>query len=279
MGSADILRMQDDWGISYCWNRTVFIPFDNSGSYVIFLITANGDDFMLDGEMKHFPAGTLGLLSPGTAFSLAKERVTKSEMVLISVSSGKLESVLSMLGISLEDLLKESGVMTKLCDEAVEQFIPLLTEVNYLMEKASPANVICGAVTDVLVHSLVTLSRALDEERNENEGWFESLMKKLSAPEYISSRADEIYELAGFSAPVVINAFRKYTGGGVSEYLQKRRIECSKRLLETTSLQLTDVYEFLGYSSLSHFIKLFRKYEGITPGEYRNLYGIAAGKN
>ncbi len=276
---ADILRMPHDWGLSFCWNRTVFIPFDNDGSFVIFLITSNGDDFILDGETKYFPAGTLGLLSPGSAFSLAKERITKSEMVLISVSREKLDSVLSILGLSLGDLLKESNVITRLCEEAAGQFIPLLAEVNYLMEKASPVSVINGAITDVLVHSLVTLSRALDEERNENEGWFEPLMKKLSAPEYISSRADEIYELAGFSAPVVINAFRKNTGGGVSEYLQKRRIECSKRLLETTPLQLTDVYEFLGYSSLSHFIKLFRKYEGITPGEYRNLYGISAGKN
>ncbi|MDY5909057.1 MAG: helix-turn-helix transcriptional regulator, partial [Bullifex sp.] len=58
-----------------------------------------------------------------------------------------------------------------------------------------------------------------------------------------------------------------------SEYLQKRRIECARRLLEVTCLQLTDIYEFLGYSSLSHFIKLFRKYEGMTPGEYRSRYG------
>lgn len=279
MGNADKLRrsgtMDDGYGLSFCWNRTVFIPFVNDGSYVIFLVTSREDEFLIDGERCTLSSGTLGLIGPASSMSLASGRITRCEMAVIRVSEEKLSATMSLLGLSLDDILSGSSVKAKLCDEALRDFIPLLTEVNYLLEKGASATQVGGAITDVLTHSLVTLHRALDEIRNENSGWFESLMRKLSAPEFISCRADDIYELAGFSAPVVIGAFRKNTGGGVSEYLQKRRIECARRLLEVTCLQLTDIYEFLGYSSLSHFIKLFRKYEGMTPGEYRSRYGIS----
>ena len=42
----------------------------------------------------------------------------------------------------------------------------------------------------------------------------------------------------------------------------------SKELLMGTEMSVTEVAYAAGFSDSSYFIQCFRKYEGITPGEY-----------
>ena len=49
-------------------------------------------------------------------------------------------------------------------------------------------------------------------------------------------------------------------------------MESAKRLLTSTDLTVLDIAGRLGYSSLSHFNKLFRARAGMPPREYRLLY-------
>ena len=43
----------------------------------------------------------------------------------------------------------------------------------------------------------------------------------------------------------------------------------AKKLLETTNMPISEVATECGYSSVEHFIRIFRKYEKITPLKYR----------
>ncbi|MDD2375470.1 MAG: AraC family transcriptional regulator [Eubacteriales bacterium] len=55
----------------------------------------------------------------------------------------------------------------------------------------------------------------------------------------------------------------------VTEYITKRKIEEAKKLLQYSDLSLTDVSDRLSFSSQNYFQNIFRRYTGITPGEYR----------
>ncbi len=55
-------------------------------------------------------------------------------------------------------------------------------------------------------------------------------------------------------------------------YLQHLRLEAAKKLLEGTSLPLTDIIEQVGYSDASSFSRLFQKHQGITPTMYRHRF-------
>ena len=63
--------------------------------------------------------------------------------------------------------------------------------------------------------------------------------------------------------------FKEQQGGSFSDYINRRRIEISKEMLKATDRTLADIGAELGYTESSSFIRFFRKFEGVTPGQYR----------
>jgi len=56
---------------------------------------------------------------------------------------------------------------------------------------------------------------------------------------------------------------------GFSEYLSKVRIEKAKQYLTSRKYKVNEISEKVGYRSVKHFLRMFRKFEGMTPSEYR----------
>ncbi|MDF2922349.1 MAG: hypothetical protein K0R57_1263 [Paenibacillaceae bacterium] len=63
--------------------------------------------------------------------------------------------------------------------------------------------------------------------------------------------------------------FKEQTGENLLEYLNLRRVEKAKRLLVTTGGTIGDITEQCGFTNSNTFIRVFKKYEGITPGQFR----------
>ncbi|WP_135556168.1 helix-turn-helix domain-containing protein [Paenibacillus cymbidii] len=66
--------------------------------------------------------------------------------------------------------------------------------------------------------------------------------------------------------------FKEYTGVTFTDYVTRARVLRSKELLLHTELKVQDISEQLGYAKVTHFIKLFKEMNGITPGEYRKQH-------
>ena len=47
------------------------------------------------------------------------------------------------------------------------------------------------------------------------------------------------------------------------------RIQRSCELLKSSEMKIEEIAESCGYSSVSHFVKLFREKTGVTPAAYR----------
>ncbi len=66
--------------------------------------------------------------------------------------------------------------------------------------------------------------------------------------------------------------FKQEMGKSISEYIRDSKIEIAEHMLrhlDDTSLQIAN---YLGFSSQSHFIQVFRKQTGMTPEEYRKKH-------
>lgn len=66
--------------------------------------------------------------------------------------------------------------------------------------------------------------------------------------------------------------FKKETGVSISEYISNRRIEASCLLLMHSNCSTQEIGDSLAFSSNSHFIKVFKKWMGCTPKQYRDRY-------
>ncbi|PNT90775.1 response regulator transcription factor [Clostridium thermosuccinogenes] len=77
-----------------------------------------------------------------------------------------------------------------------------------------------------------------------------------------------------FLSPVYVSRlFKEKTGENFSDYLVKVRMEKALKLLEEPRYKVYEVGYEIGYMSTKYFYKLFKKYYGCTPTEYRkNLF-------
>ncbi|OMF11558.1 hypothetical protein BK131_21700 [Paenibacillus amylolyticus] len=72
-----------------------------------------------------------------------------------------------------------------------------------------------------------------------------------------------------YNANYLSSVFRKETGCAFSEYLTKYRFNIAKKWLDESDLTVKDIAARLRYNNPQNFIRSFRKWEGITPGQYR----------
>ena len=77
----------------------------------------------------------------------------------------------------------------------------------------------------------------------------------------------------GMSAAHFSTVFSQTTGRPFITYLTAMRLERAKELLTKSSMKLADIAMEIGYNEPNYFSHVFRKYEGMTPKEYRNRYG------
>ena len=66
--------------------------------------------------------------------------------------------------------------------------------------------------------------------------------------------------------------FRRVTGQSIVDYINVRRIEAARRLLETTDLNINDVAEATGFSTAAHFRRVFHEQMGVSPIQYRKSF-------
>lgn len=55
------------------------------------------------------------------------------------------------------------------------------------------------------------------------------------------------------------------------DYISITRIEKAKNLLETTDLNLETIALQCGFSNIRTFMRVFQKFEIVTPGKYKEL--------
>jgi two-component system response regulator YesN len=100
----------------------------------------------------------------------------------------------------------------------------------------------------------------------------------IKAKEYIWKNHDQEISLKKLADAVGINPyylshlFRKEMGASFIEYLTSVRISIAKSLLKQTKMSMMDVCLAVGYMDPSHFAKIFRKKEKVSPTEYRKKF-------
>ncbi len=84
----------------------------------------------------------------------------------------------------------------------------------------------------------------------------------------------EIAQEIGSSKNILEKNFRQELKITPWEYLNRYRIKEAKRLLEITSLSITEVASRIGFNDPAYFSRIFRAQTGLSPKEYRNKISI-----
>ena len=63
--------------------------------------------------------------------------------------------------------------------------------------------------------------------------------------------------------------FRKSTGLNFTDYMSRIRVEKAKNLLLNRNLRISEIAYEVGFQSLTHFNRVFKKIMGQSPSDYR----------
>ena len=72
--------------------------------------------------------------------------------------------------------------------------------------------------------------------------------------------------------------FKEQSGESLKTFINFVRIEKAKQILLTTPKKLEEIANMVGFIDNNAFIRVFKKFEGITPGKYREITRDAAGE-
>lgn len=84
-------------------------------------------------------------------------------------------------------------------------------------------------------------------------------------------KLNDLISLTGLSKYYLLHSFTKQKGISPYSYLEAIRIGKAKKLLEE-QISLIDVALETGFTDQSHFTNFFKKFIGITPKQYKNIF-------
>lgn len=126
------------------------------------------------------------------------------------------------------------------------------------------AQAICGAYEEAV--------RALQAEQDGDgtEDWA-GKAEKIIAMQYMDQdlTASSIADQLSLSRPYLSQHYKRATGIGIHEALQRYRVERAKEIVVGHGVTLQEVAERTGFASAESLIRNFKKYVGCTPGVFR----------
>ena len=89
----------------------------------------------------------------------------------------------------------------------------------------------------------------------------------------------QISQALGMSESYLSHVFKDMIGCPPMQYALRKKIGEAQTLLITTDYTITKIARMVGFDAQSHFNKLFSKYVGIPPGQFRKNYRGAQNKD
>lgn len=205
-------------------------------------------DNVLNGN-KPVVEETLSNLLHENLYNLTLDDDKKRELKIVLL--GTINRVINRMGKNIGDVFGDaSSVYLKLAaDTTSEEFIKNIKTIFHELcvynenRKAEGRDKLANEIIDFI---------------EQNFGDFEMSLEKTAKEFYVSENH-------------ISRVLKNKTGKSYKAYLIDIRIKEAKNLLRTTSLTVSDIAEKVGYADLRAFNKLFKKYTGNTPGEYRNI--------
>lgn len=257
--------------VSFHWWAEAYTSLHRHDHYEFFIITAGRTQHTLNGNTEILSENTLQLIRPDDVHQFSPVEGCQSTHINISVTCERFLKLCTALGISIEQLLNGNCPLRfELSRNEMDFFMHRAQQLNLQMrDDDGDCSLFQLTICEMLIHAISILYKRHPMRLDSRPQWLSTLLKRLHSPDLMSCNAADVYRLSGYSPPVVIKQFKQHTGATVQSYLVKLKIDWAILLLHTTDKTILEIAETLGYSSLSHFCKLFRAQTGETPGHFR----------
>ncbi|PBJ15825.1 AraC family transcriptional regulator [Flavobacterium sp. ACN6] len=157
--------------------------------------------------------------------------------------------------------------------------VEMAATINKLIKECMSTSITKDILADLTLKELLIRIIQTQTVKSLDEGTFiESNNPITEVTEYIKQNLKEnmnlktLSEKACMSTTSFYRFFKRELGMSPIEYILNEKIKCAKNLLKNPTLQINEVCYLAGFEDANYFIRLFKKYEGITPKQYQLLF-------
>ena len=178
------------------------------------------------------------------------------------------------VGVCLSDILLQAGEAMHFSlssREREEELLALTDKLDTALKKGGELNAALGFGYMIEIFAL------LNRKEIRHSGDIERLPENILAlKQYLDTHYAEIETVAEaaehffYSREYVSRLFKKYYDTTILDYIHDLRISKSRALI-AEGMPIIDVCYAVGFSSLSTFIRAFRRVTNMTPSEYRKI--------
>ncbi|MDQ0195846.1 response regulator transcription factor [Paenibacillus wynnii] len=157
-----------------------------------------------------------------------------------------------------------------------------LSVVDYLLKPASREKLIASVESALKAgeerEHIVFMRKMTDPQlmaiRDEEAALSDPVRKAMH---YVETHIEEAVSLQEVAGHVHLNGsyfsalFKEQCQITFSEYVARRKLQKAKELLLKTNLPIAEIASRTGYQAVKYFNKLFKEYEGMSPGRYRSM--------
>jgi two-component system response regulator YesN len=212
---------------------------------------------------------------------------SRDEQIFNNIRQNNINEALINIEKVVNALKKESGYHT---EEVYQFFYSILyTAIRAVNENGWSVSDLFGSnsslyqelaeqetVTDILAwikEVLLKMSQFIAKKKaSKNTTLIEAVLKYLNLNYDKDISLNSMADYISLSAPYLSKLFKDEIGENFLEYLTKMKIAKSKELLRQSEFKIAMIAEKVNLGNAQNFIRIFKKYEGLTPGQYRKEY-------
>jgi len=234
-----------------------------------------------DPEFEYLPGETV-IVPSNVEMKIDFPEASKNnptQCLALAIDQGKINEILNFLN---EQYPKEGNNMFWQLNYQNYFFynnVEMAATINKLIKECMSTSITKDILADLTLKELLIRIIQTQTVKSLDEGKFiESNNPIKEVTEYIKQNLKEnislktLSEKACMSTTSFYRFFKRELGMSPIEYILNEKIKCAKNLLKNPSLQINEVCYLAGFEDANYFIRLFKKYEGITPKQYQLLY-------
>lgn len=227
---------------------------------------------LVDGKRVTLTEGHLTVYPPG-AYHIGEFPSTASVYVITFDTSSKALSAL--YGRAIELSAEQKDAFTAIISSGLKLFerLPRNGELRGMKKKEGASEYELQKLKKKLELFLIELLTAdAEDKKTPHKDLFREICDFLRLS---VSRTVTLCEVAArfhIGKSTLTALFRSECGEGMIAYFNRLKIEKAKELIRLGEMNFTEISDFLGFSSIHYFSRLFKSVAGVTPSEYLNKY-------
>lgn len=253
-------------------------PFERNnhyhGTYEVFYLVSGERNYFIKEKLYPIQAGDLVFINKFDVHKTSGLGNPEHERIVINFSDTFVSGIHPQQPSGLLGLFKLDRPLLRLTAAEQEAVLSIFHKMEQEIVDQAPSyeHLLRMLLTELLIRAGRILDSSPAPAQVSNNPLHQKItdIVKFIHTHYPSKITLEALSAAFYISPYYLSRiFKEITGFTIINYVNLTRIREAQRLLNDTDMKIVDIAEEVGFESLTHFDRTFKKIMGMTASKYR----------